>query len=258
MFVGVMRGDMRTCSRLSRSFIEILLHGSMPTHFRGGTYRQSLNLTEAALIVSGFTSVVVEEGGAIPAELTVVLTTPSKDGRSISTLWKEHQCAAICSFSSLLSFLSSFLLFKDYVLGFVAMTSTHLWPAGSVLATLASPFVPVMGARLVNWARHKQLIGPIVCWLFPVEVGTHPNQRDVEPQVSLNADFIDRMRDVLHDGVQEGSRAAGVGPELTGEVRRQNTLLQQLVDGVERTLEEVRDLRADTYTVTSTITRQVR
>jgi hypothetical protein len=91
-----------------------------------------------------------------------------------------------------------------------------------------------------------------------VDEGTRPNQRDVEPQVSLNADFIDRMRDALRDAVQEGSRAAGIGPELTAELQRQNTLLQQLVDGVERTLEEVRDLRADTYTVTSTITRQVR
>jgi hypothetical protein len=138
------------------------------------------------------------------------------------------------------------------------MTSTHLLPAGSILATLASPFVPVMCARLVNWARNKQLVGPIVCWLFPVDVGTHPNQRDVEPQVSLNADFIGRMRDALRDAVQEGSRAAGVDPEPIAELQRQNTLLQQLVDGVERTLEEVRDLRADTYTVTSTITRQVR
>ena len=218
---------------------------------------QSLNLTEAALIVSGFASGVVEEGEAKLAELTVVLTTPSKDGRNISNQWKEHQCA-ICTFSPPLSFVSSFLPFKDYVLGFVAMTSTHLWPAGSILATLAFPFVPAMAARLVNWARHQQLVGPIVRWIFPVDVGTHPNQRDVEPQVSLNADSIDRMRDALRDAVQEGSRAAGIGPELTEELQRQNALLQQLVDGVERTLEEVRDLRADTYTVTSTITRQVR
>ena len=140
----------------------------------------------------------------------------------------------------------SFPLFKDYVLGFVAMTSTDLWPAGSILATLASPFGPAMGARLVNWARHKRLVGPIVCWLFPVDVGTHPNQRDVEPQVSLNADSIVRMRDALRGAVEEGLRADGMVPQLIAEVRRQNALLQQLVDGVERTLEEVRALRAKT------------
>jgi hypothetical protein len=160
--------------------------------------------------------------------------------------------------SPLLSFLFSFLLFKDYVLGFVAMTSTHLWPAGSILATLASPFGPAMGTRLVNWARHIRLVGPIVRWIFPVDEGSHPDQRDMEPQVSLNADSINRMRDALRDAVQGGLMPDGIDPELTAELRRQNDLLQQLVDGVRRTLEDVNDLRADTYTVTSTITRQVR
>jgi hypothetical protein len=186
-----------------------------------------------------------------------VLTTISKDGRSISSQWKAHQ-GSICTLSFLLLFLSSFLFFQDYVLGFVAMTSTHLWPAGSILATLALPLVPAMGARLVNWARHARLVGPIVHWLFPVDQGAHPSQRDVEPKVSLDADSVDRMRDALRDAVQEGLRAAGIDSQLTEGLDRQNALLQQLVDGVERTLEEARDLRADTYTVTSTIARQVR
>jgi hypothetical protein len=68
---------------------------------------QSLNLTEAALTVSGFASDVVEVGAATLAELTVVPTTLSKDGRSISTQWKEHQCA-IYSVSPLFSFLFLF------------------------------------------------------------------------------------------------------------------------------------------------------
>ncbi|KAI9875974.1 MAG: hypothetical protein M1823_007366, partial [Watsoniomyces obsoletus] len=105
-----------------------------------------------------------------------------------------------------------------------------------------------MGGRLVNWARQRRLVGPIFSWLFPVNEGTHPNQRDVEPQVSLNADSIDRTRDALRNAVQEGLRAAGTDLRLTAELQRQNELLQQLVDGVERMLEEVRDLRADTYT----------
>ncbi len=134
------------------------------------------------------------------------------------------------------------------------MTSTNLWPAGSILATLASPFGPAMGARLVNWARHRRLVGPVVRWLFPADVGTHPDQRDAVPQVGLNADAIDQMRGALRDAVQEGLRVAGVGPELIEELRDQNTLLQQLVDGLGRTLEEARDLRANTHTVTSTTT----
>ena len=114
-----------------------------------------------------------------------------------------------------------------------------------------------MAGRLVNWARHRKLVGPIVRWIFLVDEGTHPNQRDVESQVGLNADPIDRMRDALRDR-QGGLMSHGQSEELTTEVRRQIILLRQLVDGVEWTLEEVRDLRTDTYTVTSTITRQVR
>jgi hypothetical protein len=151
---------------------------------------------------------------------------------------------------------SSFLLFKDCVLGFVAMTSSlHLWPVGSIFATLISPFGPAMGARLVNWARHKRLVGRVVCWLFPADLGTHPVQRDAEPQVGLNADVLDQTRDVLRDAVQEGLRANGIAPDLPAELRSQTILLQRLVTGVEDLLKETRDLRADTYEVTSTITR---
>lgn len=157
----------------------------------------------------------------------------------------------------LLPFLSSFPLFKDYVSGFVAMTSTNLWPAAGIIATLTSPFGPAMGARLVNWARHRRLVGPIIGWLFPAEEGTHPNQRDVAPQVSLNADFFDRMRDALRDAVQEGRQAAGVeNQNLIAEVRLLRALLQQLVRDNEQILTELRNLQATTYTVTSTITHQ--
>lgn len=121
-------------------------------------------------------------------------------------------------------------LFQVYVPGFVAMSYTHLWLAGSIIATLASPFGPAMGARLVNWARHKRLVGPIVCWLFlweqPVGEGTYPDQRDAEPQVSLDADSVDRIRDALHGVVQKGLRTAGIDPNLTGNLRGQNALLQ--------------------------------
>ena len=140
------------------------------------------------------------------------------------------------------------------------MSYSHLWPAGSIFATLLSPFGQAMGARLVNWARHKRLVGPVVCWLFPADLGTHPVQRDVEPQVGLNPDVLDRARDALRDAVREGLRAQGRGPDLTTELRSLRNTLQQLVSGVDRMLEEVKDLRADTYTVTSTstITRQAR
>lgn len=138
------------------------------------------------------------------------------------------------------------------------MPFTHLWPAGSILAKLASPFGPAMAARLVNWARHTRLVGPIVRWLAPVDEGTHPGQRDVESEVGPNADVVDRMRDAMRDAVQEGLAAAGVDPGLTAELQRRTDLLQQLVDGLGRTLDEVRGLRADTYTVPSTITRQSR
>ncbi|KAF7506592.1 hypothetical protein GJ744_011629 [Endocarpon pusillum] len=136
-------------------------------------------------------------------------------------------------------------------------SSQHLWLAGSIFATRISPFGPAMGARLVNWARHKQLVGPIICWLFPAELGTHPVQRDAKSQVGLNADILDQTRDALQDAVQEGLQAHGIRkePDLLAELRNQTALLQRLVTGVEDLLTETRELRADTYTVTGTITR---
>ena len=93
--------------------------------------------------------------------------------------------------------------------------------------------------------------------LFPADTGTHPDQQGAEPQVGLpHAVIVAVTRDALRDAVQEGVRAAGIGPERTADVRRTHDLLQQLIDVLGQTLEEVRELRADTYTVTSTIARQ--
>ncbi len=135
------------------------------------------------------------------------------------------------------------------------MSSQHLWPADGIIATLLSPFGPAMGTRLVNWARHFRLVGPVLCYLFPEEEGPRPNQRDGEPQVGLDAESIVLLRGALRDAVQEGLKAAGIDQALTAEIRRQNALLQQLVDVTERMRNEANDRHADTYTVTSTITR---
>jgi hypothetical protein len=112
-----------------------------------------------------------------------------------------------------------------------------------------------MGARLVNWARHTRFVGPVIHYFFPEEEGPPPNQRDGEPQVGLDAESIVLLRGALRDAVQGGLRAAGVDSELTAEIRRQNTLLQQLVDVLEGMREEATNRHVDTYTVTSTITR---
>ena len=137
--------------------------------------------------------------------------------------------------------------------------SAHLWPAGAIFATLLSPFGPAMGARLVNRVRHTRLVGPAARWLFPAELGIIPDQRGVVPEVGLDADAITRICVALRGAVQEGRQAAGGEPDhLTEELRRQNALLQQLAVDVEGLLQEVRASRADTYTVTSTITRQSR
>lgn len=167
-----------------------------------------------------------------------------------------RECCLAFFSSALVSFLFLFSSLQVYVLGSVAMSSNNLWPAGSILATLASPFGPAMGARLVNWARHRRLVGPIVRWLFPADQGTHPDQQGAAPQVGPNADTIAETRDALRDTVREGLREVdGRVRDLTAEVRNQTTLLQQLVNDLGQTLEEVRGLRTDTHTATVNIAR---
>jgi hypothetical protein len=117
--------------------------------------------------------------------------------------------------------------------GFVAMASAHLWPAGGIVATLLSPFGPAMVDRLVSRLRHMRLVGRVFRFLIPEEQGPQSTQRDEAPEVGLNAVSILLLRDALRDVVQEGLRAAVDSSELTAEIRRQNTLLQQLVDAVE-------------------------
>ena len=186
------------------------------------------------------------------AEPLLALALTSRDGRS---RWAGRcQCVGWLSpFSRLTDsspFLSSGLRFK-----FVAMSSQHLWPAGRIIATLFSPFGPAMGARLVNWARHSRLVGPVPRYLFPEEEGPRPKQRDGDPQVGLDAESIVLLRGALLDAVQGGLRAAGIDSELTAEIRRQNALLQQLVDALQGMREGATNRHVDTYTVTSTITR---
>ena len=164
------------------------------------------------------------------------------------------QCAGQLSPFSRLTipppFLSSSLRF-----GFLAMSSQHLWPAGGIIATLFSPFIPAMGARLVNWTRRNRFVAPVIHYFFPEEEGPHPNQRDGEPQVGLDAVTIVLLRGALQDAVQEGLQAAGIDSQLTADIRRQNALLQQLVDALEGMQEEATNRHVNTYTVTSTITR---
>lgn len=137
---------------------------------------------------------------------------------------------------------------------FVAMSSQHLWPAGGIIATLFSPFVPAVATRLVNWARRSRLVGPVIRYIFPEEEGPRPSQRDGEPQVGLNAESVVLLRGALRDAVQEGLEAAGIDLGLTNERRRQNTLLQQLVDVTEGMRDDATNRHAATYTVTSTTT----
>ncbi|KAK7894216.1 hypothetical protein LTR67_005974 [Exophiala xenobiotica] len=130
------------------------------------------------------------------------------------------------------------------------MTSSNLWPAGGIIARLASPFGPAMGARLVNWARHRRHVGPIVRWLFPEEIGTPPSEREAEPEVSPDPNaHVCLTADAVRDAVQGGLEAAGATPELIGEVRELRTLLQQLVDG-QRQILAAMERPTNTYTVT--------
>jgi hypothetical protein len=159
--------------------------------------------------------------------------------------------------SVLLSFLFYFLLFllfKDYVSRFVAMAAADIWLAATFFATLLSHYIPflvnklyILVVRLIRWTRHTQFVESI----FPVHEGTHPNQQDVEPQANVNASPIAQMRDAVRNGVQDGLRTVDIAPEWTTGVRQQGDVIAQL-------LEEVRNLRTDTYTVTTTIARQAR
>lgn len=136
------------------------------------------------------------------------------------------------------------------------MSSQHLWPAGGIIARLLSPLVLAMVTRLVTRVRHSRLVGPVLNHFFPEEEGPHPDQRDEVPQVSINADSIDRLRAALRDTVQEGREADGSHLDrLITELRQQNDSLQQLVLAVEGMREEARARHANTYTVTSTITQ---
>ena len=135
------------------------------------------------------------------------------------------------------------------------MSLQNLWSAGGIIATLFSPFGPAMGTRFVNSARHTRFFGPVLDYFFPEEEGPHPIQRDGEPQVGLNADSTVLLCDALRDAVQGGLEAAGFNSDLIGEIRKQNALLQQLVDAVEGMREDATNRHADTYIATSTIAR---
>jgi len=136
------------------------------------------------------------------------------------------------------------------------MSSEYLWPAGGIIATLISPFAPAMGTRLVNWARHRRLVGPIIRYLFPEEEGPHPNQRDGVPQVGLDADSLARLSDALRDAQQGGPQADGDDQiSILTELQSINRTLQQLLVATEGMRDEVSRLNAGTYTITSTITQ---
>ncbi|KAG9774602.1 hypothetical protein ABEF93_002889 [Exophiala dermatitidis] len=123
------------------------------------------------------------------------------------------------------------------------MASTHLWPAGGIIATLFFLFVPAMGDRLVRWLR----------WMFGDE-GTPPRQREVVPEVSLNAASVELIRDAVRDGMQEGRQAEGRIAQMTEDVSRQREQIQHLTAENERLRDDVRTLQASTYTITGTIT----
>lgn len=133
------------------------------------------------------------------------------------------------------------------------MLLENLWPAGGIIATLLSPFGPAMGGRLVRWARDTRLLGPGVRWLFPAD-----------PQVSPSPPPPLEVRgDALGAAVLEGLRAADINADLKALIENQNGLLQQLVgsnqlllEGNQSLLEEMRRLRANTYTVSCNITPQ--
>jgi hypothetical protein len=160
---------------------------------------------------------------------------------------KAPGCCMSSFFSAVLLFsLLFFFSLQSLRFGIVAMLFEHLWPAGSIIATLLFPFGPAMGGRLVRWARDVRPLGPGVRWLFPAD-----------PQVSPSPPPPLEVRgDALRAAMQEGLEAAGIDADLKAAIESQNDLLQELVDGNQELLEEMRQLRANTYTVSCTITPQ--
>lgn len=169
------------------------------------------------------------KGATAFAELGVVLTTLLTEGRSITTLWRKHQAAACLIYSLLFfsSLFSSFSLFISLRFGIVAMPFfEHLWPAGSIFATLLLPFGLAMGARLVGWARDRRLLGPAVRWLFPADL--------VSPPPLAVKD------DALLAAVEKVGRTAA---DLKAAIDDRNMLLQQLMDDRRELLQEMRQFR---------------
>ena len=126
------------------------------------------------------------------------------------------------------------------------MISEHLWPAGSILATLTALFASAMGARLGRWARDSRLLGPWVRWLFPVDP---PVSIDPPPPLAVRDD-------ALLAAMQEGLRAAGMNDELRAVIEEIKGQLQQLTFDNQELLEAVNSLRSNTYTMACTITPQ--
>lgn len=135
------------------------------------------------------------------------------------------------------------------------MASQHLWPAGGIIATLLSPFAPAMVDRLVGRVRRIPLVGRIFSFLFPEEEGPHPTQRDVVPQVSLDAESIRLLGDALRGAVQEEVLLAVNRSQLTTEVLEVKEMFRRFFDAERRRQEDALAHTGDTYTVTSTITR---
>ena len=92
--------------------------------------------------------------------------------------------------------------------------------------------------------------------------GTPSSQREVVPEVGVNAGAAQMIRDAVREGIEEGFATDGRVSQLTEDVRRQREQIQHLAAENERLRNDVRSLRNDirslqasTYTITSTITR---
>ena len=157
---------------------------------------------------------------------------------------KAPGCCVSYFFSAVLLFsLLFFFSLQSPHFGIVAMPFFELLsPAGSIFATLLSPFGPAMGARLVDWARDRRLLGPAVRWFFPAD-----------PPVSMPSPaFLAVRDDALLAAVEAGLKNA----ELTAELRDLKMVLQQLIEENRALLEATRQLGQTTYTVTCNITPQ--